>query len=51
LHPHLAALHVRYIFAEYGDVVQNQQNQPAPSGWRERMIGYLSSRIKNLWPR
>jgi hypothetical protein len=51
VHPHLASLHVRYIFTEYGDVVQNKQSQPAATAWRGRLMACLSSIIKSLWPR
>jgi hypothetical protein len=47
---HLTSLHVRYIFTEYGDVVHNERNQPAPAGWRERLMAWLSGIIKRLWP-
>jgi hypothetical protein len=43
--PHLVSLYVRYIFTEYGDVVRNEQNQPAPKGWRERLTAWLSGMI------
>jgi hypothetical protein len=32
--PHLASLHVRYIFTEHGDVLQNEPHEIQPKNWR-----------------
>jgi hypothetical protein len=49
--PNLVSLHIRHIFTKYGEVVQNEQKQRAPTGWREWMMACLSSITRSLWPK